>query len=438
LNSLRARLALGLSLALVVLLGGQWLAIHYGVGQLLQRQAVTRLEHDLEVLLAGLTFAGDGTPSIDDGRLVPPYRRPYSGHYYQVLVGEQRLRSRSLWDTRLELRALPAGGSESGRLAGPRGEPLLQLAHGYRKGGRQVTIAVAEDLSVINAEARRLQWGLALLSAGMIVILLTVQLWLLRRGLSPLTALRREVQRLHRGEIAALDAEVPAEVRPLVAEINRLLGFMERRLQRSRHALGDLAHALKTPLTRLFQLVEEPGLPVDTAKELRRHVGRIRELAERELKRARLAGGGYGRRVELVEELGPLLDLFGRMYAGRGLALESDIPSRLVAPVDREDLHELAGNLIDNACKWARGRVRITVAADGDGISLTVEDDGPGCPSGRLEELTRRGSRLDENVAGHGLGLAIVGDLAADYGGELRFGESPLGGLRVSVRLPFR
>jgi len=203
--------------------------------------------------------------------------------------------------------------------------------------------------------------------------------------------------------------------------------------------LGNLAHALKTPLTLLTRLADDPMLERSTAlrERLLQHVGSLNRLVERELKRARLAGGAApGQYVDLQQEIGSLVVALKRIYRDKPLDIRCEIRDGARFPGDREDLLELLGNLMDNACKWAKERVLVTLE-QGEKLTLRVEDDGPGCPGDLLDELLRRGVRVDEARAGHGLGLAIARDVVTSYGGEIMLGRSAaLGGFEAVIRLP--
>jgi signal transduction histidine kinase len=256
-----------------------------------------------------------------------------------------------------------------------------------------------------------------------------------------LEQVRRELPRLARGEIPQLSVDAPAEVRPLVAELNRLLDLMNQRQRRARHALGNLAHALKTPLTALTQLTDQPPPAGDVRgwwQEILQQLQYIRNLTERELKRARIAGSATpGQRVLLAGEVADLVETLRRIHRDRALRFELRIPPNSVFPGDRDDLLELLGNLLDNACQWAKLVVRLSAGTNAEGLWLRVEDDGPGCPPEQLELLRQRGTRIDESRAGHGLGLGIVGDIVAQYGGTLRLARSDtLGGFLAEVALP--
>ena len=432
-RSLQSRLTLGLVLSLLLLLAGQWAVVDRMVRAAVEGYAQSRIDHDMESLLAAVEFDADGAPRLASPALNAVYNQPLSGHYYQLRAGGRLLRSRSLWDERLPDAPLPPGTSARFHHHGPGEQHLVGSSRGFDIRGHRLTITVAEDLSPLRAELERYRLYFAALFVVLLTLLILIQRLVVRRGLAPLERARRDIGRLERGEIEQLDEQAPLEVRPLVVEINRLLGVMNRRLRRSRDALGNLSHALKAPLTLLTQSTE--GAPSPLREELRGHADAIGRLMERELKRARLAGGGGGPRLDPRRELEPLLESLRRIHPEKPLQFELRMDDALALPMDREDLLELLGNLLDNACKWSEGRIRIR--ADGtDGITLTIEDDGPGVPPEQIDALTRRGSRLDESTTGHGLGLAIVQALVEDYGGRLELDRSPeLGGLRTTVHL---
>jgi len=324
-------------------------------------------------------------------------------------------------------------------IQGPSGQHLLALGRHYLKDGVPVWVVVGEDLSHVQREARAFQLGYGVVCVAALVLLIGVQRRIVTGTLKPLALVRQDMADLEQGKIDRLRETVPDEVRPLVQEVNRLLAAMARRVERSRAALGNLAHALKTPLTLLTQVADRrevedlPGVRGTVVEE----TDKIRGLIERELKRARLAGMARpGQRVPLEPGLQPLVTALGRMYGHKELDIQLRLPPETDFPGDPEDMLELFGNLLDNACKWAQKVVRVTVT-DGDGLTIAVEDDGPGCSDADLEKLARRGVRVDESAPGHGLGLAITRDVAASYGGEIRFGRSPdLGGFLARVRIP--
>ena len=416
-------------LVLAVLLSltaaGTWILL-----QGLEKFAASRLAHDAEALIAGIPAQG-----VEIERPLPPvYSQPFSGHYYLVRLGDGRaIRSRSLWDHPFKAANLAPGETRLDLHSGPQGQRLLLWQAGYERQGSAFTVAIAEDLNpLLRALARFLYLGIGLSLLGAL-ILLSAQRWLLRRAFRQIDAVRSDVQRLSIGEITRLREDVPAEIGPLVGEMNLLVAAWRAHLERSRASLGNLAHALKSPLALILQL---PGPEGQGA--VREQAERMRTLVDRELKRARLAGGGApARRFRPREDGEDLIATVNALYADKGLDIAANIHAPAHLPFDQEDLLELLGNLLDNAAKWARGRVRLGLDAT-ETLHILVEDDGPGVEPAEAEILLSRGSRLDETTPGHGLGLAIVGDIVRLHGGELRFGrsESSLGGLAVKVELP--
>jgi signal transduction histidine kinase len=301
--------------------------------------------------------------------------------------------------------------------------------------GKAVLLSVAEDTSRQKASSLLFQRRLLLLSFTALLLLLVMQIWVIRRGLKPLTGLKDELGRLERGETEVLQQQVPAEIAPLVDEINRLLSVLRQRLVRSRNSMGNLAHALKTPLTRMLQLLEH-----EPAKEDRQIiielVRNIEQRVERELSRARMAGqtpgGFWPEPARDIRDLATTLEAINQ----KRTIIDLDIQDGLHIAADREDMMELIGNLLDNACKWARHRIRLRLSVE-EGLCITIEDDGPGMDKAEQYEALNRGVRADESKPGHGLGLAIVRDIIAVYKGTLHMGSSnSLGGLRISIFLP--
>jgi signal transduction histidine kinase len=433
----KLQFSLTLSIAILMLLLG-WL-LFVMVQQVSDSYVKTRLQHDAEALLATVQVNADGSLALINQQ-TGIYDQPFSGHYFVLFTpGQKLLTSRSLWDASLAFEALAAGSTRSWYAAGPAHQQLLLWAGGYSKQDKALTIVVAEDVSPLH---QQFLYYSALL-AGLAIIFLGVLWWvqrrIVRRAFDPLHAISAELRNLERGTTRQLADDVADEVQPLVHEVNRLVSIMDQRLSRSRNALGNLAHALKGPLNLLMQLADSEAIrqQAELHAELRAHTGRLRELIEHELKRARLAGsGGSGRHFYPAEELPVLETLLQKLYAGKTLVIQHEYPAGALGDTDRDDMLELLGNLLDNACKFAHARVAYTITLNAH-IAMTVEDDGPGCPEDQLAMLAQRGVRLDESMPGHGLGLAIVRDVVELYKGSLKFDRSSsLGGLRVQVSLP--
>lgn len=434
-RSIQRRLSLGLAGAL--LLAGLVLAQTslwlFDLG--LRRYLAEGLRSEAELLLGALVRGPNGI-QLDEQRLNPVHHQPYSGRYFVIELGGQPWRSRSLWDSEL---AMPAQkGLAPGLLPGPGDQELLAWRGDYRRFGRQVRIAVAQDYTPLLESFRRAQWtGFSLGVAGLLLIL-ALQRFTVRRALRPLEEVRQQIAQLQQGQRSELDSRVPEELEPLVAQINHLLSHTEDTLMRSRNALGNLGHALKTPLAVLVNLAEREELRAnpELRATLREQLEQIEQRLGRELGRARLAGEALpGAHFDCADELPGLFSTLAMIH-DRGLDLDWSAPEGLRLPWDREDLLELLGNLLDNACKWAESQVNLTIRAGEEGYSLMVDDDGPGIAEDQRESVIGRGTRLDEQVAGHGLGLGIVRDIVEAWDGRLSLQDSPLGGLRVRIELP--
>ena len=430
---------LGLGLAGTLLLAG--LVLAQASLWVFDRGLRAYLEDSLRDEAQGLLTALVRGPSglqLDERRLDPSFQRQFSGHYFRIDFSDRSWRSRSLWDREL---LKPSGTGMQAELAdGPQGQLLLIYRADYRRYGENLSISVAQDYQPILQSFRHMQWvGLGLGGAALLLMLLA-QRYTVRRALRPLEQVRQQIVQLQQGRRSDLDAQVPEELESLVAQINHLLAHTEDTLKRSRNALGNLGHALKTPLAVLISLAgrEELAAHPQLRASLREQLQQIEQRLSRELGRARLAGEVLpGARFDCAQELPGLFATLSMIH-DRGLSLDWQALPGLVLPRDREDLLELLGNLLDNACKWAAQRVQLTVEEDADGYRLCVDDDGPGIAAERRDAVLGRGTRLDEQVAGHGLGLGIVRDIIEAWNGHIELQDSPLGGLRVMVRLPRR
>lgn len=399
----------------------------------------TRLEHDAEALLAALWINPRGQPVLREGRVTPIYQQPYSGHYFQVdFAGGRQLLSRSLWDSRLPVERLGTGEVRFVVMPGPSAQHLLIRSAGYSKLNLEFTLTVAEDTEQLEKNIRHFEM-MALLVFGLLMIAgIVMQRLLLRRGFAVMDMVRGELRQIATGQRLQLSELGPGEIRPVTGEVNRLLSQLHNRLKRSRDALGNLAHALKSPLSRLLHQVEHLEIDESLKKDMSAQLDTIGSLIDRELRKARIAGDSSGRRFNPGQVINDLLDAMQKLYPEKHIAFENlnNIASEL--PFDHEDMLELLGNLLDNAFKWANSRVVVCMRIeDEQSLLISVADDGAGVSEADLEVLQERGRRLDEQRPGHGLGLAIVRDLVEDYHGYIQLtGQSATGGLQVDVSLP--
>lgn len=436
-RSIQRRLSLGL-ISVMVIVGvvlaqtSLWL---FEAG--LQRYLEAGLRNDSENLLVALVRGPNGV-QLDEQRLSPAYQRPFSGHYFRIDFADVHWRSRSLWDQ--ELPRLPVAGLKGNLQLGPEGQQLLVLRSDYKRFGQSISISVAQDYTPVRESFRLMrQVGLVMGLAALLLVLI-LQRVTVRRALRPLETARNQIAQLQQGQRSQLDTQVPLELEPLVAQINHLLAHTEDSLKRSRNALGNLGHALKTPLAVLLSAASSEALKdhPQLSQLLREQLEQVQQRLNRELNRARLAGDALpGALFDCEQELPGLLATL-RMIHGEHLDLSYQVAPGLQLPWDREDLLELLGNLLDNACKWADAEVRLSVSEMPHGYQLAVEDDGPGIPEAQRDQVFSRGARLDEQRVGHGLGLGIVRDIVEVWGGVLQLQESELGGLKVLIELPRR
>ncbi len=272
------------------------------------------------------------------------------------------------------------------------------------------------------------------------IISLVVGMFQVRRGLASLNELRTNLTGVREGRETRLGGEYPSEVQPLVSELNALLVDREQRVSRALTKAGDLAHGLKTPLTLLTQQAEKARSEghTDLAAAIAQQVDRMRRQVDYHLAHARASasGGNPTARCHVLTSADALARTMATIHADRHLTINVDVSHEAFVRSQREDFEEMLGNLVDNACKWAKSRVTVHSTNDNGFVVLTVDDDGPGLDPSLRETVLRRGVRADEAAPGSGLGLAIVGDLVELYSGSITLGESSLGGMRAALRLP--
>jgi len=278
--------------------------------------------------------------------------------------------------------------------------------------------------------------GAVLAGAG---LAMSAGVWQIRRSLKAMALLHTRLAAVHRGEHRGVGGHYPAEVQPLVDDLNALLAERDQRVQRALAKAGDLAHGLKTPLAVLARDAERAAAAGDheLAASMTAQVERMRRQIDYHLAHARAAAGaGPGTRSLVAPSVDGLFRTLERLHAERSIALRSAVPPGHAVRCGRVDLDEMLGNVLDNACKWGRSRVEVESDAAGASIVITVDDDGPGIDPAMAAQVLERGVRADEQVEGTGLGLAIVRDLAEIYGGSIELSRSPLGGVRARLQLP--
>lgn len=422
---------------------------------LFQQAALRRFDAGLSDLIDNLISGS----TIEDGQVIAPALtdqralRAYSGRYWDIAEpapggGVRSLvPSRSLWDSALKIPDdLPA------RLKADPRKPIAFDAPGVQTGERLRVVArwtslpgrdaplvfiAAEDRRPIDREVRNFVTATAVafvLLGGGLIAAVVVQV---RVGLQPLFRLRHEVADVRRGKAERLHGEYPSELRPLTDELNALVAHNQETLERQRTHVGNLAHALKTPIS--VMITESSQRPGPLAQVVTSQAEVMRQQVDHHLRRARAAARsqGQGERTSVAEVLDELARTLERIFRDKGVTIDWDAPDDLLFLGERQDFMEIAGNAMENAGKFGRRKVRVrAVAAGPERFRLTVEDDGPGLAPEVREEVVRRGSRLDESAPGSGLGLSIIDELARAYRGSLSLGDSSLGGLSVAIELP--
>ncbi len=442
-RSLRLRLLVAATCSVVaalVLAGlGLTFMFKHHVERSLERELVTHLNQ----LTAAFELTDRGAPEVARPLSDPRFVKPYGGLYWQIEdAAGDAIRSRSLWDFSLDLPPDPLSSGELHRhlLAGPAGSQLLVIERGLRLGDRAFRLAVGIDRREIDDNVRDFGWDTTLSLGILAMVLLAAAAAQVSVGLRPLQGLRAELAKVHAGTSRRLEASFPSEVQPLVDDLNDLLAQQMAAVERARTQAGNLAHGLKTPLTVLA--AERRKLAAQgqsaAADVLGQQIEAMRRQIDYQLARARAASSS--RVPGVASPIGPVVErlvrVLRRVGANPGVELVAEIAAEHVFAGEIQDLEEMVGNLLDNACKWARRRVAVTSESSGQRVAILVDDDGPGLPAERREEVFERGRRLDQSVPGSGLGLAIVRDLAEIYGGRVGLEDSPAGGLRVRLELP--
>jgi len=437
-KSIQSKLGSGLVVSLMVVFSALWLLVSFNAQYLSEEYIATRLQHDAEILLSNINFDPQGNLLIDksSGGLI--YQQPFSGYYFMLSQGEKTIYSRSLWDYQLEVQTLNLGDTLRSMQQGPNKQWLLMVSNGFSKQGHSLTITVAEDLNPINQNISDFKYWFALMAFGFLLLLVMVQTLLLRSSLRPLKLVQSELKSLEQGEKNKMSIDVPAELSPLIAEVNHLLSILEHRQHRSRHALSDLAHALKKPLTVIQQTIDHADINLSIKQALQLQTDNIFHQTDRILKKARLSGSTQnGVLFSFGTDFSDLIETLNAMYVSKKVTLDVNIEDSILSPMEREDMLELLGNLLDNAYKWAKERVSFCAEIIDQELQIIIEDDGVGSEVTMLLNLSERGVRLDEAVQGHGFGLAIATDIVTEYKGSIDFLQSKtMGGFKVSIKLP--
>jgi len=444
--SLQVRLIGWLASILIVLFALHTILVSYLPRWLAEKQILTRLEHDSQSLISRLNVRKDGSLTLGKRPISPTYRMPYSGHYFQLDTQSQRLTSPSLVDQHLSIKnqwveqnnthyLLPTTFSKT---------PLLALSTRFTITNNtqpiEITLTFAEDISQLDQAIKQSQLIYLLIAIIILIVIIFLQRLIIIHHLKPIKIIHQELQSIEQGKINHINETPAREIKPLVEEINHLLNTLQKRLIRSRHAVGNLAHSLKAPLALLTQINEQAAIKQhpEIYRELKQTIARLQINIDRELKQARLSGhASVGQAFEVKKHFYDLIAVLEKIYFDKQLVIQLNTKAQTYIYADQADMLELFGNLLDNACKWAKQCVVIEVL-DKPYLHCLIDDDGKGIDPAELARLQQRGQRLDEQILGHGLGLSIVQDIISQYQGELHFrASSQLSGLQVEVILPY-
>src|SRR5271156_5501690 len=383
----------------------------------------------------------------------PLFELPLSGWYWQITRTDtekaENRASRSLWDKKLpkldESAELTPAGVRLGYVDGPEGQDLRMVERPVDLGADgKFLVSVAGDATEIFDETRSFDYYLGGTFAALGIVLLLTTIFQVRFGLAPLKRISDSIADIRSGRAERLEGEFPVEIAPLARETNALIDANREIVERARTHVGNLAHAIKTPLSVIVNEASAHGADPFAHKVLEQ-TDLMREQVAHHLERARIAARPtiIGTVTEVASVIEALRRTMEKIHRDRGVAIEVASGSKARFRGERQDLEEMAGNLVDNACKWAASRVFIGVRLErtiepgaGPVLRVIVDDDGRGLSAAERAQVARRGQRLDESKPGSGLGLSIVVDLAALYGGSLSVANAPIGGLRAELLLP--
>jgi signal transduction histidine kinase len=453
-NSLAFRLffwAAGLTVVILIITGVVLSSLYRNA---VERAFDRRLDAYLRTLVADVASPEEGADKFPQSIGEPLFELPLSGWYWQVTrldaAKPEVHSSRSLWDSNLSrlpedtAQAAASGGYLKGYVSGPEEARLrlVQRTIDLGEDGRYL-ISVAGEATDIDKDMSSFDRTIGAIFAGLAFALVLTTALQVRLGLAPLKRISDSLAAIRSGRAERLEGEFPLEIAPLARETNALIEANREIVERARTHAGNLAHALKTPLS---VIVNEAAARANDplAQKVIEQANIMRDQMVRQLERARLAARPtvLGTLVDVPPVVTALARTMEKLHRDREIAIAVDVPARARFRGEQQDLEEMVGNLVDNACKWARSRVAVEVVAEDAAadskskVRVIVDDDGPGLSPAERERVALRGQRLDESKPGSGLGLSIVVELASLYKGVLTLDTSPIGGLRAELALP--
>jgi two-component system sensor histidine kinase PhoQ len=445
-SSLSARLLVSVSLLLVLFFGATIVVLDIAFRQAGEQAQEDILDTQLMALIA------EAEPNVDGELEMPPdLREPRFGNLGSGLYGALSDESDTpVWTSRSALGLnvpygqRPAPGAHSlSRVSLADGTPLMalslhvqwELASGELK---PYTFSVAQSMDSFNSQLAAFRRQL-FSWFGAIAVIMLISISIVMRGLlKPLRQIESEISDIESGRRQKLSDDFPDELSSVARNMNLLIGSERGRSERYRNTLDNLAHSLKTPLAAIRSVLAEQESD-DLTVRVEAQIERMNDIVRYQLRKpSSIQGEKFGVvAVSVDRDLDKLVDGLHKVYKGKQLEIDTNVPAEVRFRGDTGDFLELAGNLMDNACKWCESKVALTIEVIGNpesgGMRLIVDDDGPGIPADARDQLLKRGMRLDEKAPGHGIGLAVVKDIATSYGGEVHISDSPLGGARIAV-----
>ncbi|HKS17951.1 MAG TPA: sensor histidine kinase [Bradyrhizobium sp.] len=453
-SSLATRLFLSATAWLVVILAVTGFILSSVYRDATERAFDRRLNLYLRTLIAEVATPDEPPDRQFQSLGEPLFELPLSAWYWQITRTDtdkaETRASRSLWDKKLPKledhgAELTAAGIRVGYVDGPEGQNLRMLERPIDLGADgKFLVSVAGDAAEIFDETRSFDFYLGGTFTALGIVLLLTTIFQVRFGLAPLKRISEAIADIRSGRAERLEGEFPVEIAPLARETNALIEANREIVERARTHVGNLAHAIKTPLSVIVNEASAHRSDPIAGKVLEQ-VAVMRDQVARHLERARIAARVTV--IATVTEVAPAVEALRRImekiHRDRGIVIELKADARARFRGERQDLEEMVGNLVDNACKWAASQVFIEVLVEQPAepgsvpmLRIIVDDDGRGLSEAERAQVARRGQRLDESKPGSGLGLSIVVDLAALYGGGLTLGSAPTGGLRAELALP--
>lgn len=448
-SSLNARLLFSVSLLLLLFFGATIVVLDSAFRQSADQAEEDILDGQLMTLIATAELNADGNLDVPKDLPDPRFINIGSGLYAEIRDRE----GQSYWRSPSALNISWQGKEDTPAAFGahvftertlPDGSQLVELSMPVEWETSDGQLApyvfyVAEDLDSIHAQLSRFRRQLFTWFAAVAIIMLFAIGALLRRVLKPLRQIENEIEEIESGKRLKLSADLPTELEGVARNLNLLVGSERSRAERYRHTLDNLAHSLKTPLAAMRAVLNEGGSAKEVGARIDPQIERMNEIVRYQLgKSASVTGDHLGLvPIAVKGELTRLADAMTKVYRDKNPDISISADETIAVRLEKGDFLELAGNLIDNACKWCKTRVQVCVTTDTAGtIIFLFEDDGPGIPEESADRLLQRGMRLDESAPGQGIGLAVVRDIVNSYGGTLVITRSSLGGAKLAISLP--